>query len=119
MSIRPTARFFALMFLWGCAPGMPSGEPDFAGVVVATSRGGGEVRVVVDTSGDRIADYVVTVDGGTRLLRSEADGEVAKVPADSISEGARVQVWHTGTVALSDPAQVRARGLLLLHPGSR
>ena len=107
------------MFVCGCTPGMPQGEPDLAGVAVATSRGGGEVRVVVDTSGDRTPDYVVVVDGGTRLLRSGANRRIAKIPADSISEGARVQVWHTGTAALSDPAQVRARTLLVVDPASR
>jgi hypothetical protein len=98
---------------------MPEGAPDLAGVVVAAERAAEEVRIVVDTSGDRTPDYVVAVDGATRLLRSEADGKVAKVSAEAISEGARVQVWHTGTVALSHPAQVRARSILLLQPGSR
>lgn len=56
------------MFVCGCTPGMPDGAPDFIGVVLATSRSGGEVRVVVDTSGDRTPDYVVAVRARSVLL---------------------------------------------------
>ena len=108
--------------LTGCAPSVPSTEPDIRGVVTDVSGAGGEtvsMRVVWtdDAAVGAQAAYdgaQVTANADTEWLSRVPDGSIAAAEASEVAVGTVVEAWFEGPVAESYPVQATAKTIVIV-----
>lgn len=121
--------FFGVMLLGvvsllgGCAESPPSEGPDVVDEeadllgriadVQPSQEAGTPGHILVDSPGDKTADkYVVAVTEETLILRQEGESQ-RQVSFEALEAGQQVQLWFTGPVMESYPAQARARQIVI------
>jgi hypothetical protein len=108
----------------GCAEGPSSegpdvadGPPDLIGEVAdvqPSKEGGTPGHILVDSPGDRTADkYMVSVTEETLILQQEGEDQ-RQVSFEALEAGQQVQLWFTGPVMESYPAQARAMQIVIM-----
>jgi hypothetical protein len=108
--------------LAGCAPGVPSTEPDIRGVVTGVSGAGGEtvsMRVVWTDDAAECAQAAydaaqVTANADTGWFSRAADGSTAAAEASEVAVGTVVEAWFEGPVAESYPVQATAKTIVIV-----
>jgi len=110
--------------LAGCAespaaegPDAVDGEPDLIGKVTdvqPSQEAGRPGHILVESPGDKTADkYVVAVMEETLILQQEEENQ-RQVSFEALEAGQQVQLWFTGPVMESYPAQARARQIVIM-----
>ena len=70
-------------------------------------------HILVESPGDRTADkYMVAVTEETLILQQEGENQ-RQVSFEALEAGQQVQLWFTGPVMESYPAQARARQIVI------
>jgi hypothetical protein len=109
--------------LAGCAetqpvegPDVVGGEPNLIGKVAdvqPSQEAGTPGHVLVDSPGDRTADkYMVSVTEETLILQQEGEDQ-RQTSFEALEAGQQVQLWFTGPVMESYPAQARAMQIVI------
>ncbi len=122
--LRSLVLLIALMaFAMGCGPlGKPGGgEADFTGQISEIQRIGrgdvlGQVLVearVVREGTERVDKYMVTVKDETLIFEGDG-GDRRPATFEALAIGQRVQVWFSGPVKESYPAQVDAAQIVIV-----
>ncbi len=113
----------AIALFGGCAEGPDSEgpdavdeEPDLIGKIAdvqPSQEAGTAGHILVEAPGDRTADkYMVSVTEETLILQQEGKGQ-RQVSFEALEAGQRVELWFTGPVMESYPAQARARQIVI------
>ena len=98
--------------------GAPRGAPDLTGTITRSSASVSVASILVeerpaDAAGSAKASVRVT---GTTSLWKTVDGRQEAALVGDLREGARVQVWFDGPVAMSYPVQGTAKAIVILTP---
>jgi hypothetical protein len=105
----------------GVVGSMVETEPDFTGEITEIHADGGEGVVgqvlaeakVVTPDTEYLDKYMVTVRDDTTIFE-EVGEERQPAGFEALAVGQRVQVWFTGPIAESYPAQVAARQIVVI-----
>ncbi|HEX8360679.1 MAG TPA: hypothetical protein VF613_11240 [Longimicrobium sp.] len=112
--------FVALAVLAGCArtslPDAPSGEPYVRGPVESFTHHATASRLLVrpGPGSPDACGIAATVDARTRYLQRGPSGEPRAIPRSSVGVGDTVEVYVTGAIAESCPAQAYAAVVVLV-----
>ncbi|MHB8051210.1 MAG: hypothetical protein ACYDHQ_08335 [Coriobacteriia bacterium] len=105
----------------GCAPSVPSTEPDIRGVVTDVSNAGESVSMRVvwadDVAIGTQAAYdaaQVTANADTDWFSRAAHGATSGAEAADVAVGTVVEAWFTGPVAESYPVQATAGTIVII-----
>ncbi len=106
----------------GCtrAPRLITSEPDFAGFITEIEPGANEGilgGILVESHADKVVDkYFVTIRGNTRIFEKQGEGH-RPVSFHSLQVGDPVQLWFTGPILESFPAQATAQQVVIVESG--
>ena len=100
-----------VLALAGCggAGSPPDREPEYAGVLDARDREG---RFLVRAEGDGCGIWL-TPEERADVYRRNAAGELAEIGWDELRRGDDVEVWISGGIAESCPAQAAAEAAVV------
>jgi len=112
-----------ISLLPGCAETPPSEGPqgtdeeaDLLGRIAdvqPSQEAGTPGHILVDSPGDKTADkYVVAVPEEALILQQEGEDQ-RQMSFEALEAGQQVQLWFTGPVMESYPAQARARQIVI------
>jgi hypothetical protein len=95
-------------------------DPDFTGVITEIepdANGGTPGRILVESQADTLVDkYSVTIREDTRIFEVQGEG-LRLTTFAGITVGDQVQVWFTGPILESFPAQATARQVVIVESG--
>ena len=99
----------------GCSATTTDKEPDLIGWIdnVQQVQGKSQGQLLVNSPDNKTSDkFIVTVTDKT-VIRKQVSGEQQKVGFDSLNTGQKVEVWFSGPVMESYPAQVSADTIVI------
>jgi hypothetical protein len=95
-------------------------DPDFTGVITEIESGanrGTLGRILVESQADTTVDkYIVTIKEDTRVFESQGESHRLTTFA-GVTLGDQVQLWFTGPILESFPAQATARQVVIVESG--
>ena len=99
----------SLLLLGGCSTEESAEESDLTGWIDDVMQN----QILISSPGNNTSDkFVVTVTGQTDIS-SQVGGEKHKAQFDSLNTGQKVEIWFSGPVMESYPAQVSAEKIVI------
>jgi len=104
-----------LLLFGGCKPGNNETEPNLIGWIDNVLQPQGETlgQLLINSPDNNTSDkFMVTVTDKTVIL-NETSGEQKDAEFDSFNKGQKVEIWFSGPVMESYPAQVSAEKIII------
>ena len=109
-----------LLLFGGCKPGNNETEPNLIGWIDNVLQPQGETlgQLLINSPDNNTSDkFMVTVTDKTVIL-NETSGEQKDAEFDSFNKGQKVEIWFSGPVMESYPAQVSAEKIVIMEDSS-